>query len=143
MGKMIKQTAAQTFLILEKMKRQFAINPSPLLETTIANLARTAKSLMDSEMAAKEKNFLEKHTGSDWWELAKKQYPITQREDGAYVVTSEARDWEDTKDWTFNYKYEAFAKVEKLVNWLHDGRVRKGYGSIEADLEKFHAKYAS
>lgn len=142
MGKIKQQTSAQTFEVLEKMKRQFAINPTPLLETTIANLERTAKSLMDSEMAAKEKSFLAKHTGSDWWELAKLQYPIKE-EDGAWVVTSEAREWLETKDWTFSYKYQAMEKVQKLVMWLHDGRVRKGYGDFDADLERFHAKQAA
>jgi hypothetical protein len=138
-----KQTAKQAFDSYERYKKMFDAGNPNVTQRMLDGLHSTAQSLMDTEMAAKEKNFLAKHTGSDWWELAKKQYPITQQNDGSYLVTSEARDWLEPKDWTFNYKYQAMEKVEKLVKWLHDGRTRKGHGDIDADIERFNAKYNS
>jgi len=136
MAKALKQTAAQTFEILQKLKKQYAVNPTELLATTIENTERRANALMDDEMAAKLKNFTEKNQGAEWWTLMEKLYPITRNEDfNVFVVTSIARDWTETKDWEFKYKYEALEKVKQLVLWKHLDR-KRGFGDVEADMEK-------
>jgi len=143
MTKPTKQTAAQTFDILEKLKKQYAVNPTDLLKLTIENTERRANSLMDDEMAAKLKSFEAKHQGADWWQIMEANYPVVKDEArNSWVVTSRAREWENAPEWEFHYKYDALAKVQQLVRWIADGR-RRGFGDVETDLEKFHAKFAA
>jgi hypothetical protein len=137
-----KQTAKQTFEILATHKKNYALNPTEILKITIENMERLANRLMTEEMQAKEKNFIAKHVGSDWWEMAQKLYPIVQNaETNMYVVTSEAKEWTEGKEWEFTYKYEALEKVQQLVLWKHLDR-KRGTGNVEKDLEKFAAKFA-
>lgn len=102
----------------------------------------TAKSLMDTEMAAREKSFLDKHGGSDWWELARKQYPIEELSGGGFRVKSEAKEWKNDKNWEFDYKVQAMEKIEQLVKWLNQNR-KRGFGDKDVDLDKFYAKYGN
>ncbi len=135
-----KQTASNTFQILESMKRQYAANPTQLGKLTIENLERTAHSLMDVEMGAKLKNFESKHHGADWWEVMEKNYPVTYNEERkAWVVTSNVRVWKEPKDWECVYKFDALQKVRQLVLWVNDAR-KRGHGDREQDLERFYAK---
>lgn len=137
---MKKQTSATTFQVLASLKRQHAVNPTPLLALTIENTERLANSLLDSEMAVKLKNFEAKHVGSDWWEVMAQNYPVTFNDERqAWVVTSNAKDWEETKDWEFTYKYDALEKVRQLVCWVNTAR-KRGFGDREQDLERFYAK---
>ena len=139
----VKQTSKSLFEIYHTKKCQFEAGADFVTQRQLDGILTQANSLLDGEMVAREKRFLSKHVGSDWWELAQKQYPITKQDDGSYVVTSEAREWTDIKNWTFNYKVQAMEKVQKLVAWLYDGRVRKGVGDFDTDLAKFHEKYAA
>lgn len=141
MAKQPKITAASEFDRLAKFRKMYGSNPSPEQQRTLDGIERSAKSHLDTEMAAKAKSFLERNTGADWWELAKKQYPITETA-GKFIVRSEARGWKEEKDWTFDYAYEAMAKIEKLVNWLNDNR-KRGYGDRDADVERLSEKYAA
>lgn len=136
----LKQTSKSMFELYATKKAQFEAGATFVTQRQLDGILATATSLLDSEMAAREKNFLAKHVGSDWWEAAQLQYPITKQEDGSWLVTSEAREWIDIKNWTFQYKIQAMEKVQQLIAWLYDGRIRKGYGDFEADLEKFHNK---
>ncbi len=136
-----KQTASNTFQILESMKRQYAANPTPLGKLTIENLERMAHFLMDVEMGAKLKSFESKHHGADWWAVMEKNYPVSFDDvRQAWVVTSNARDWEESKDWEFAYKFDALQKVRQLVLWVNTNR-KRGFGDREQDLAKFHETY--
>lgn len=135
MGKMRELSATELFVKLKQMKELYKHQPSEMLATTIKNIEAKANAGLDAEMAAKEKSFLEKHEGSDWWELAKKQYPITETNDG-FVVTSKIVDREHDKQWSFSHKYLAMAKVEQLVHWVHSNRHR-GFGDVDVDLERW------
>jgi len=136
--KAIKQKAKDAFAHVEKMKELLAKGQAT--QQMVDGATKTAQSLMDTEMKAREKDWYSKHEGSDWWELAKKQYPIEELSAGGYRVKSEAKQWKNDKEWEFNYKVQALEKIEKLVKWLDQGR-KRGFGDKEADLEKFYAKY--
>jgi len=143
MTKPIKQTARQTYEILEKLRKMQAANPTVERAAQIEKMKIVADSLMDSEMAAKLKSFEAKHQGADWWQIMEANYPVIKDEArNSWVVTSKAREWENAPEWEFHYKYDALAKVQQLVRWIADGR-RRGFGDVETDLEKFHAKFAA
>lgn len=101
--------------------------------------AKTLESLyrrLDEQKTVEMELFTQKHGGSDWWELAMKQYPIIQDEvTGKFVVVSEAREWTEPKDWEFSHKFDAILKVQQLVKWLDDGR-KRGFGCRDKDIER-------
>lgn len=133
-----KMKAKDAFAHYEKVKKM--AEKGQMTQQQVEGALKIAKSLMDDEMQAKEKAFYDKHEGSDWWELAKKQYPIEELSRGGYRVKSEAKQWKNDKEWEFDYKYQALDKIEKLVKWLDQNR-KRGFGDKDADLEKFYAKY--
>lgn len=141
MAKTPKQTSSNLFEMHASMKAKFEAGVPNITQRMLDGILATATSLLDTEMTKREKDFEAKHFGSDWWELAKKQYPITQV-DGQWKVTSEARDWHDDHEWFFSHRAEALEKVEQLVRWLNDNR-RRGYGDREGDVERLSEKYAA
>lgn len=136
-GKFLKPTSKTAFAQLEKMKQ--IQNPNDMQKQTIANLEKQAKSLLDTEMSAAEKDFLQKNLGSDWWELGKKLYPITQ-EGNEWVVKSTAAEWKEEKSWKYDYKFQALEQVELLMKYKNHDR-NKGVGNSERDLEKWSEKF--
>lgn len=136
----VKMKSKDAFAHAEKMKAMLAKGQAT--QAMVDGALKTAQSLLDTEMAAREKSWEAKNGGSDWWELAKKQYPIEEKPGGGFRVKSEAKQWKNDKEWEFDYKVQALEKIEKLVKWLDQGR-KRGFGDKEADLEKFYAKYNS
>jgi hypothetical protein len=129
------------FQLLEAHKKTFARSPCEMLALTIENLSKRANAQLDEEMTAREKTFGLKHFGPDWWELASKQYPITQV-DGLCIVTSMIRDNRDEHEyqtWQSNYMAEALEKIEQLVKWKANDR-KDGIGDKDIDLEKWSKK---
>ena len=131
-----KMKAKDAWAHYEKVKKM--AEKGSMTQQQVDGALKIAKSMMDDEM--QEKDFLGKHAGSDWWELAKKQYPIEEMGRGGYKVKSEARQWKNDKNWEFDYKFQAMEKIERLVKWLDQNR-KRGFGDKEADLDKFHDKY--
>lgn len=126
-----ERSAAESFATLAKLKAVYAVAPTDMLKLTIKNLEIRANAKLDSEMAAKEKSFMDKHQGADWWLLASQQYPITITEEG-FTVTSNIFEGRDT--WSFSHKFLALEKVQQLVKWKAADR-EKGWGDVDADLE--------
>lgn len=139
MAKPVKQTAAQTYEVLARLRKMYEVNPTELLKTTIENTKRRADSMMDDEMAAKLKNFEDKHQGAEWWSLMEKLYPVAQDGDGVWIVTSIARDWTENPEWAFGYKYDALEKVRQLVLWKHLDR-KRGFGDKDVDMDRVTEK---
>lgn len=133
-GKMMKQTASNLYAQLENLKKSIK-NPSADQRKMFDNLKSKADSLMTSEMKAKEKDFEAKHSGSDWWELGKKLYPMTQK-NGQWVVKSTAKEWKGEKEWSYDHKFEAMEQVEKLMKYKDHDR-DAGHGDRDRDLEKW------
>lgn len=125
----------------EKFKKMLDAGHPGTTQQQVDGIKRIADALWDNELQAREKNMIDKH-GAEWWELVEKQYPMVQNDKGEWVVSSKVRDWADGKDWPFDYKAQAVEKVEKLVNWLHQGR-KRGFGDKDADIEKWLDKLNS
>jgi hypothetical protein len=142
MTKQRTETSKMVFEQVEQFKRLLALDPTnEVKKTTLESLTRKAEALLTAELRIKGMKFESKHEGSDWWEMIKLQYPVTETDYG-WKVTSKARDWADMeiKTWEFTDRYVAIAKVEQLVNWLADGR-KRGYGNMEADIDRLLAKH--
>lgn len=133
-----KETAAEASARYEKFKGMLAAGNAGVTQQQVDGIKKIADSLWDQEMRAREKNIIDTH-GTEWWELVRKQYPITQNDDGDWVVSSQIRKWSDGKEWPFQYKAQALEKVEELVRWLNSGR-RRGFGDKEADVQKWLEK---
>jgi hypothetical protein len=127
--------------LLAKTKKTLAANPGhPFAERQIAGLE---KQIADY-WKGREQVMASKHSG-EWWDLAKKQYPITKKDDSTWVVTSKMKNWnfDDGKfQWEFAYKAQATEKVMQLVKWVLDSRKRKKHGDMDADVEKWMSDIA-
>lgn len=135
----MKETSKVLFERADTFKRMFEINPDhPTAKKTYESLVARANELLTAELKIKGMKFEAKHEGSEWYELIKKQYPITQ-EDGKFVLRSEAKNWEDQKFWEFDDRYLALAKVEQLVAWLADHR-KRGRGDTDKDIARITEK---
>jgi len=141
MGKFKTETAAQAYARLETLKKAAGKTPTPLQKHTIEATEKLAKSLMDTEMKAKNKAFDDKYAGEDWWELGKKLYPITQHGE-KWVVKSTAKEWKGPKEWEYDYEFLAKEQVEKLMKYKDIDR-DKGTGDRDKDLEKWSKKFES
>lgn len=140
-GKIKTEKAADASARYEKFRKMLAAGAPGVTQQQVDGIKKIADSLWDSEMKAREKHLIDTH-GAEWWELVKKQYPISQNDDGKFVVTSTVKKWTDGKDWPFDYKGEALQKVEQLVSWLHQGR-KRGFGDKDADIAKWLEKLDS
>lgn len=124
---------------VEKVKQM--LTRGQMTKQQLDGAIKQAESIETTYWKARETVLTSKWEGAEWWELAKKQYPIVQTSDG-WKVTSEAKLWKGGKDWEFSYKAQAMEKVEKLVKWLNQNR-KRGFGDKEADIEKFIVKYGN
>jgi hypothetical protein len=124
----------------EKLKGWLAKGLNGITQRMVDGAKATADSLWDLEFQAKEKDLIDVH-GAEWWELARKQYPIKQ-EGGEFIVSSNfALDPTSGKrgPWPFDSEGQAKDKVVQLVKWLDGGR-KKGYGDKDGDIQKWFAK---
>lgn len=122
------ETAEQAFFRYESLKKSRA-NPELL-----AKVLAIATSLMNEKFNSKKRDYEAKYAGTDWWEEVKKMYKIEEL-GNKWVITSNARDWKQTKDWEFDTKYEALEQLEKLISYKHNDR-KKGIGSQDKDFER-------
>jgi len=139
-GKIKTEKAADASARYEKFKRMLAAGVAGVTQQQVDGIKKIADSLWDSEMGAKEKHLIDTH-GAEWWELVKKQYPISD-EGGEFIVKSKfAIDPDAGKrgPWRFSSKGEARDKVQKLVGWLNDGR-KRGFGDKDEDIQKWLSK---
>lgn len=136
--KATKMKPADAWAHVEKIKSMMA--KGTMTQRQLDGAIQQAESIETTYWKGREKAFNDKHAGSDWWELAKKQYPIEEMGNGTYRVKSEARLWKAGKDWDFDHKAQAMEKIEKLVKWLDQNR-KRGFGDKDFDIEKFHEKY--
>jgi len=129
-----KMKASDASLHYQKLKNMFdAGNPS-ITQRMLDGAKTNADSLWDSELKAKEISIVNKH-GNEWYELVKKQYPIT-KEDDSWIVKSTVKKWADDREWEFQYKAQAVEKVLQLVRWIHQNR-KRGFGDMDADVQKW------
>jgi hypothetical protein len=139
-AKVRTEKAADASARYEKFKKMLAAGVAGVTQQQVDNIKKIADSLWDTEMNAKEKHLVDTH-GAEWWELVKKQYPISE-EGGEFVVKSKfAIDPDAGKrgPWKFASNGEARDKVQKLIGWLNDGR-KRGFGDKDADIQKWIAR---
>ena len=140
--KQVQETSASIFIRAEKFKMFAEFNPSALATQTYLNVLKKAEEALSEELTERGKKFFNKQFdeafGADWFELIKKQYPVTEL-DGKFLVKSEAREWGTEKVWEFDSMYIAYAKVDQLVNWLADGR-KRGFGDTDSDVSRLTAR---
>ena len=130
-----KETSKDCFARAAKFKRFAELDPtSEQKAQTYQKVLALAQMLLTDEMKMIGLRFEARNEGSDWYEVIKLQYPITD-DVGKYTVTSAARDWHETRTWTFDSREEALWKVSKLVNWIDDNR-KRGHGDREEDLDR-------
>ena len=124
---MKKETAESAFMRYQSLKKS---NNHELAEKVLAQ----ANSLMDEKFKLKKRDYEEKYSGTDWWEVVKKIYKV-EEQGNKWVVISNATDWKHTKDWEFDTKYEAVEQIEKLIGYKFNDR-KKGIGSHEKDYKR-------
>jgi hypothetical protein len=127
-GKMKAETAEGAFLRYQSLKKSHA---APEL---LAKVLSIANSLMDEKFKLKKRDWESKYGGTDWWEVVKKMYKV-EEQGNKWVVTSNAKDWKQTKDWEFDTKYQAVEQLEKLITYKYNDR-KKGVGSEDKDYER-------
>jgi hypothetical protein len=123
----------------EKLKKMLAAGAGGVTQKMVDGAKASADSLWDLEFKAKEKHLIDVH-GAEWWELARKQYPLKQ-ENGMYVVRSKfAKDPNAgvRGPWEYDNEGQAKEKVIQLVKWLDGGR-KKGHGDVDSDIAKWVA----
>ena len=124
----LKEKAADIFYRYEKLKKSNA--DQKLLD----NVLRLANEAMDREFKNQVRSWDDKFAGDDWWETVKKLYRIEER-NHSWVITSDAKDWKQTKEWEFPTRYEADEQLLKLLKYkVHDRK--HGHGSEEKDFER-------
>jgi hypothetical protein len=142
-GKVKQETASEASARYEKFKKMLAKGAPGVTQQQVDGIKKIADSLWTSEYKAKEKDLIDVH-GAEWWELARKQYPI-KKDGNEYVVKSNfAIDPDSGKrgPWTYDNEGQAKDKVFQLVKWLDGGR-KKGYGDKDGDIQKWFAKLDS
>ncbi len=127
-GKIKTETPESAFARYESLKKSKA---DPAL---LAKVLAIANSLLTTRIGKKMKDLESKFAGEGWWEDVKKMYKVEDK-GGMWVVTSNARDWKQTKDWEHPTKYEADAHLEKLITYKFNDR-KKGVGSTDKDYER-------
>lgn len=139
-AKQKKETADQASARYEKFKKMLAAGAPGVTQQQVDGIKRIADSLWDDKFRTGEKDLIDVH-GAEWWELARKQYPITKA-DGEFIVKSNfAIDPDSGKrgPWPYESEGQAKDKVVQLVRWLDGGR-KKGYGDKDGDIQKWFAK---
>jgi len=137
--KAVKMKPADAWAHVEKVKSMLA--KGQMTQQQLDGAIKQANSIEDSYWKSKAQKLDAKWEGAEWWELAKKMYPIVQTDDG-WKVTSTAKGWKDEKSWTLQYKAQAMEKVQRLVKWLDQNR-KRGFGDKDEDVARLAAKFAA
>ena len=127
-GKFKKESAADIFARYESLKK------SKGSQELLDKVLKLANDAMTFEMKAQIKWFDDKFAGDDWWETVKKLYKIKEH-NNSWTITSDAKDWKQTKQWEFPTQYEANEQLLKLLKYKVNDR-KAGHGSEEKDFER-------
>jgi hypothetical protein len=123
-----EETAEATFLRYNSLKKSHA---DPAL---LAKVLALATSKMNERFNTRKRNLDAQFGGEGWWEDCKKMYKI-EEQGNKWVITSNARDWKQTKEWELDTHYEAIEKLDKLIMYKANDR-KKGVGSVDKDYER-------